>query len=249
MFSLKDRLTKLKGSWTSPNLSQTATTNEMSNPFGSGTDDGPLPVYLNGVKDTTKHRLLTPEMCDEIRSLMPTRIQLYTDWRLVYSLEQHGASLRSLYDNIAPDGKQSARVGYVLVVEDKKGGIFGAYTNEHFRPTDNRRYYGNGECFLWKLEKVPTLYIGDTKADDGAEADRSHRWSFKGFPFTGLNEFVIYCTSKFLSMGAGDGHYGLWIDSGLLNGVSNPSLTFGNETLSREGDKFHVVGLEVWRVG
>lgn len=50
-------------------------------------------------------------------------------------------------------------------------------------------------------------------------------------------------------MGAGDGHYGLLCDDGLLHGVSNPCQTYGNEVLSKEGKKFSIVALEVWRVG
>lgn len=222
-----------------------------SPPLHAGTfsyyDDEPLPpISLHGYMPTTKNRLLTPEMCDEIRNLMPTRVQLYTDWHLLYSLEQFGASLHSLYANVMPSSKLTRRVGYVLVIKDRKGSIFGAYANEPFHPTDSRRYYGNGECFLWKMEKVPNVILGDQSS---THEKTRHKWRFKGYPYTGLNEFVIYCTSEFLSMGAGDGHYGLWCDDGLVNGVCDPSLTFGNEVLSREGNKFHIVGLEVWRVG
>lgn len=210
-------------------------------------EDDTLPsVILNGYSDNTKNRLLRQEMCDELRQLMPTRIQLYTEWSLIYSLEQHGASLHSLYDNLKSDTNSNARVGYILVIQDRKGGIFGGYVNEPFHPTDSRRYYGNGECFLWKLEKVPDLRVN---VKESKQKEDSHNWQLRGYPYTGINEYSIYCTSKFLSMGAGDGHYGLWCDDGLYKGVSSPSLTFGNDVLSREGSKFHIVGLEIWRVG
>ncbi|QLQ77890.1 hypothetical protein HG537_0A01370 [Torulaspora globosa] len=205
-------------------------------------------VKLNGYLPTTKNKLLMPDMCDELRNLMPTRVQLYTDWQLLYSLEQHGASLRSLYDNVAPERATPMRVGYVLVIKDRKHGIFGAYTNEPFHPTESRRYYGNGECFLWKMDRVRGLSIG-TRCQSEDQVHDDYGWQFRGYPMTGVNEFAIYCQSNFLSLGAGDGHYGLWIDDSLLHGVSNPSLTFGNDVLSREGRKFHIVALEVWRVG
>ncbi|QLL30324.1 hypothetical protein HG536_0A01410 [Torulaspora globosa] len=216
-------------------------------------DDALPTVKLNGYLPTTKNKLLMPDMCDELRNLMPTRVQLYTDWQLLYSLEQHGASLRSLYDNVAPERATPMRVGYVLVIKDRKHGIFGAYTNEPFHPTENRRYYGNGECFLWKMDRVRGLSIGERR-DTGCQSeekvhDGEYGWQFRGYPMTGVNEFAIYCQSKFLSLGAGDGHYGLWVDDSLLHGVSCPSLTFGNDVLSREGRKFHIVALEVWRVG
>lgn len=211
-------------------------------------EEEPLPkVCFHGFMASTRHRLLTPEICDEVRSQMPTRIQLYPDWHLLYSLEQDGASLHSLYDKVAPDAKSPGRVGYVLLIEDRKGSIFGAYTNVPFQPTKHKLYYGNGECFLWKVERAPTISIGDGRSPSVDEPN--HHWRFRSYPCTGLNEFMIYCTSQFLSMGAGDGHYGLWCDNSLINGVSDSSLTFGNDVLSKEGNKFHIVNLEIWRAG
>ena len=211
-------------------------------------------VRLIGYLPTTKNRLLTVEMCDEIRMLMPTRIQLYNEWTLLYSLEQHGASLHSLYNNVTPsDEDVNRRIGYVTVIKDRHNGIFGAYSNEPLLPHEHKRYYGNGECFLWKLEKVPDVRIGnnrETKENEEDEINQNEeKWQFVGYPYTGVNEFAIYCTSEFLSMGAGNGRYGLWCDGSLLRGVSYPCQTYGNEPLSKEGEKFHIMGLEVWRVG
>lgn len=211
-------------------------------------DDFFIPVTLEGYAPTTKHRLLSPEMCDELRTLMPTRIQLFDKWELLYSLEQHGASIQSLFNRVNADANPAKRVGYVLIIEDRLGGIFGGYTNEPFHPTEKHAYYGNGECFLWKLEKVPDININEVNGEKKLDKN-SYRWSFKGFPHTGINEFSIYCTAKFLSMGAGEGHYGLWCDDSLFKGVCNPCLTYGNEVLSSEGKKFHIVNLEVWKIG
>jgi hypothetical protein len=46
-----------------------------------------------------------------------------------------------------------------------------------------------------------------------------------------------------------DGHYGLWLDDNLENGVSDPCPTFGNESLSEQGSKFDVMGVEIWYIG
>ena len=75
------------------------------------------------------------------------------------------------------------------------------------------------------------------------------RIRFKAFPYSGMNDFMIYCESGYLSVGGGDGHYGLWLDDTLDNGISDTCPTFGNEPLSEEGSKFEVLEVEVWYVG
>ncbi|KAI2839824.1 hypothetical protein CBS11232_9295 [Aspergillus niger] len=72
---------------------------------------------------------------------------------------------------------------------------------------------------------------------------------FKAFPYSGVNDYMMFCETGFLSLGGGDGHYGLWVDSSLEKGVSASCQTFGNEPLSDEGVKFDIIGVEVWYVG
>ncbi|KAB8343157.1 hypothetical protein FH972_022747 [Carpinus fangiana] len=70
------------------------------------------------------------------------------------------------------------------------------------------------------------------------------RIRFKAFPYSGENDYLIFCEQGFLSVGGGDGHYGLWLDGSLERGVSEPCPTFGNEQLSDDGGKFEVMGVE-----
>lgn len=289
MFNMKDAFNRLKTTWSNSESSQEPMERRSTYPLASSSkmkadnkayvhdDDSLPPVTLLGYAPKTKNRLLNPEMCDELRPLMPTRIQLYQEWTLLYSLEQHGASLHSLYERVKPDSSVPRRVGYVLVIKDRKNSIFGAYSNEAFHPNEHMRYSGNGECFLWKMDNVqervlkpsnsedlidiePNLIdldddknenkINDEKQLKTEESQNSKMsWKLCAYPYTGANEFMIYCTSKFLSMGAGDGHYGLWCDDSLMRGVTNPTQTYGNDILSKEGKKFSILGLEVWRVG
>lgn len=90
---------------------------------------------------------------------------------------------------------------------------------------------------------------------------------------------MIFCEQSFLSVGGGDGHYGLWLDDTFERGISSPwyvsldlyqilvnpfsytilkntntnnkptSPTFGNESLSDEGEKFDILGVEIWSIG
>lgn len=242
----------------------------------------PSPLYsvpplsdltLSGYSENTKHRLLDAELAGNIRNLMPARVQLYDRWELVYSLEQHGISLNSLYRNCNPDNqarqlklnKAKSQVhdpgyadavvknmvtfgssththgsrphGYVMIIHDEHRNKFGCYVNEHLRPQELKRYYGNGECFLWKLEH-----------------HQKNNPRFKAFMYTGLNDNLIYSNHDFIAIGSSRGNNGLYLDKFLDSGVSYPCDTFGNEILNgldpeRKYGKFRVVDLEVWRIG
>lgn len=207
------------------------------------------PVILED-SDDLKHLILNEELISDIRGLMPPTVQLKSTWKLVYSLEKHGASLNTLYRNCEPLWDE--RPEYLLVIRDKTYCVFGAYVNEPFRKiSETKRYYGNGECFLWKFnESRDDEDINSAKQgkDRNATIPRSSAPRFQAFPYTGVNNFVIFSTPNFLSLGGGDGHYGLWIDESLAKGVSNYSLTFGNDPLSNFGINFEILDLEVWHI-
>ncbi|KAL2359539.1 hypothetical protein RJZ56_007604 [Blastomyces dermatitidis] len=365
---------------------------------------------------------LTRSLAEEIRLLVPPRLQLLDTWQLAYSLDRDGSSLLTLYDKCREFGNKSQRAGYVLVVKDSStaglggggggagisGGVmFGAYLTDPPHPASH--YYGTGECFLWRASVIPSTplmqvrsttttttttssgngdgevmatgagigaggrvqstegdnnnnllelaglplppsadttqvrgrtttlrgeersnnvndanYDGSTfsslheslaRIEDGPDtasttgkrgdgdssrsryggdllsptqrrsasrgttgssdndgsgdgqqvapanylptgASRSgsgattpERIRFKAFPYSGVNDYMIFCETGFLSVGGGDGHYGLWLDDSFEKGVSNTCPTFGNEPLSDEGTKFDVLGVEIWYIG
>ncbi|KAI2627528.1 TLD-domain-containing protein [Hypoxylon sp. NC1633] len=73
---------------------------------------------------------------------------------------------------------------------------------------------------------------------------------FQNFAYTGANDYCIFCETKFLSIGGGGGGtYGLWLNDSLSRGHSAPCDTFLNQPLSDEGEKFDVLGVELWVVG
>ncbi|KAG7191274.1 oxidation resistance protein 1 [Scheffersomyces spartinae] len=139
-------------------------------------------LTLVGYRKSTRHRITDTDLAGEIRNLLPPRLQLYDEWSLVYSLEQHGVSLNTLYHNCDPkyDPFKGTRTtekgfaesivtravgsqilhekkrpqGYVMVVQDEHRSIFGCFLSEPLKQVDHKRYYGNGECFLWKCENV-----------------------------------------------------------------------------------------------
>jgi hypothetical protein len=81
------------------------------------------PLTLTGYRDSTSFssRLLENALAEEIRLLMPPRVQLVDEWRLVYSLEQNGTSLGSLYS--LSEEYRGKRGGFVLVVRDASQGV------------------------------------------------------------------------------------------------------------------------------
>jgi hypothetical protein len=223
------------------------------------------PLVLHGYSEGTPAaaKLLTPAVAEEIRTMIPERLRIAEDWQLVYSLEQDGSSLTTLYQKCRD--YEHRRVGFVLVVKDQEGGTFGAYLSEHPRPAPS--YFGNGECFLWRastLASLPPPPSADTTnltrntqlapAPRGSTASpapstASETIRFKAFPYSGLNDCYINCEMGYLSVGSGGGHYGLWLDDSLDVGHSAQCDTFGNEPLSDEGEKFFVLGVELWVVG
>jgi hypothetical protein len=75
--------------------------------------------YREGASGSGK--LLTPAVAEEIRTMIPERLRIAEDWRLVYSLEQDGSSLTTLYQKCRDYERR--RVGFVLVVKDQEGGV------------------------------------------------------------------------------------------------------------------------------
>ncbi|KAF2018325.1 TLD-domain-containing protein [Aaosphaeria arxii CBS 175.79] len=235
------------------------------------------PLTLKGWRRSTTQsaRLLTKALAEEIRLLVPPRLQLVDDWSLIYSLEQNGVSLATLYEKC--DDYRGKRGGFVLVIRDGEGGVFGAYLSDAPHPSPH--FFGNGECFLWRAHVLPTLpdlsnlppppsadttnaqrmttvaapknTLSPPSSAHGSRSGTStpERIRFKAFPYSGVNDYMIFCEHGFLSVGGGDGHYGLWLDDNLENGVSCPCPTFGNEPLSDEGKKFEVLGVELWYLG
>lgn len=64
--------------------------------------------------------------------------------------------------------------------------------------------------------------------------------------------YFISSERSFLALGGGEGHdarYGLWLDDGFNRGQSSKCGTFENDPLSDEGEKFDIVGVELWVVG
>jgi len=190
-------------------------------------DEAPVELLGRSPATTT---VLEHKLARELRAALPALHRLAKSWTLLYSLDQHGISLSTLYTRCAtaPEGG-----GTILALRDADGALFGTWIGEPLRMHAGS-YYGSGEAFLWK-------------EDTEDASPRVWKW-------TGANSYVALCEPKFISFGGGEGHYGLYIDAGLLDGSSARCSTFGNAILcSGAGDmrgeaRFECVGLEVWSV-
>lgn len=116
-----------KSSRSSPSHSQTNLATGMNGAyFSPPRTASPAPfqpppltaLNLQGWKSSTGERakLLTRTLAEEIRLLFPARNQLVDRWRLIYSLDQDGSSLSTLYKKA--DDYRGKRGGFVLVVRD-----------------------------------------------------------------------------------------------------------------------------------
>ncbi|TDL26885.1 TLD-domain-containing protein [Rickenella mellea] len=185
-------------------------------------------VRLLGRKEITTP-VLSVSMADAIRPHLPALSRLATSWTLVYSLDQHGISLNTLYARC-----EAQQIGALVVMQDSAGGVFGAWVSEGIYLSKGA-YYGSGDSFLWR------------STQNNADDIQVYKW-------TGKNEYVALCEPEYLSFGGGEGHYGLYLDDTLLTGTTHPCPTFGNECLAdgertRQMVTFDCVGLEVWGIG
>ncbi|KAJ3223342.1 oxidation resistance protein 1 [Clydaea vesicula] len=164
--------------------------------------------------------ILTVELAKQIQPHLPPLQKEASIWNLVYSLEQHGISLATMFHN-------TPNKPALLVIKDTNKNVFGAFSNEGFKR--QLGFYGNGSCFLWKkileqsTEKV------------------------KVFKSTGSNNYHILSEiGADIAFGGGTGKFGLWLDATLDNGYSSNCPTFENEALSTT-ENFHCDCVEVWQ--
>ena len=114
-------------------------------------------VRLTGRKDVTAP-VLTVELADmvslsqqfnvpgvtermrlQLRPFFPALARLPKAWSLLYSLDQHGISLNTLYGRC-----QDFKGSTLMVVRDSQDAVFGAWMGEGIHPSKGA-YYGSGE--------------------------------------------------------------------------------------------------------
>ncbi|GAA5894946.1 hypothetical protein JCM8208_000071 [Rhodotorula glutinis] len=238
-----------------PSPARAATTSGAGGARAGGFDPTAQPIKLVGLRPGVQ-RVLEDDVAEGIRPSLPPRLRLSSRWTLLYSLDQHGISLTTLFSSLQR-GLASRDGGFVLVVKTSKGDVCGAYVSEALRDgareqRGSTRWLGDGSCFLWRATPFPPhdFRLGS---------------SVQSFKPTFRNTYYAYATSTpspvlasplggtggeaFLAFGGGeDGQFGLWVDGVFERGWTGRSETFGNEPLvggagggargeKREGEK------------
>ncbi|ELU41951.1 TLD domain-containing protein [Rhizoctonia solani AG-1 IA] len=173
--------------------------------------------------------ILSVETAEKLRPYLPALRRLSPKWSLLYSLDQHGISLATFYTRC----EQPTTGGCLVAIRDSEGATFGVWCGDGIRKQDG--YAGTGESFLWSQKQ------------DGGPV--------KIFKWTGKNDYVRLCETDFISFGGGNGKFGLYLDSALLDGESASCPTFDNEPLCSGGNassagtvKYECVGIEAWSI-
>uniref|UniRef100_A0A6B2LKV8 Oxidation resistance protein 1 n=1 Tax=Arcella intermedia TaxID=1963864 RepID=A0A6B2LKV8_9EUKA len=151
-----------------------------------------------------------------LTTFLPPRFKL-KDWELLFCTSTDGISMLSFYL------KTRDADPTLLVVEDKKGHVFGAFVTEPWEK--QKGYYGTGESFLFKLRPK--------------ELSDVWRW-------TGRNTYFMYSNDNSISVGGGRGQHGLWLGNDWYDGISQCSDTFENKPLSYS-EKFVIKTVEIWK--
>ncbi|KAI8047610.1 TLD-domain-containing protein [Thamnidium elegans] len=174
------------------------------------------PRLLNRSSQT--YACLENNLAENLQPWLPSRISVSSKWSLVYSLDQHGASLSTLYNRTSQN-----RGPCLLVIQDSNDEIFGAYLSEGVHMDTS--CYGTGECFLWKQNKTTKMVIV--------------------YPWTMINDYLVYSNGDFFAVGGGQGKFGLWLHSDLTHGYTESCGTFNNPSLTIDSS-FECVALEIW---
>lgn len=219
---------------------------------GASVDMEFLPPDLIGATE-----IFTMEHREKLCSVLPARAQGYM-WSLAFSTSQHGFSLASMYRKM-----QRVDSPVLLVIQDTDNNVFGAMTSCALHPSEH--FYGTGESFLYSFQRIeedtsPGAH-GPVHADDANKETDSDNQSdakkedneqlqtvktkFKYWGWTGDNMYFIRGSNDNISIGAGDGKFGLWLDGDLYLGRTQRCKTYGNEPLTTRED-FIVKIMECW---
>ncbi|KAH9634208.1 hypothetical protein HF086_001410 [Spodoptera exigua] len=169
--------------------------------------------------------VLTMEHREKLCSVLPARAQGYM-WQLAFSTSQHGFSLASMYRKM-----QRVDSPVLLVIQDTDNNCSGEEARRQSQAAiDSAKDKDNKD---------------DATKDDKGDQPPPVKTKFKYWGWTGDNMYFIRGSNDNISIGAGDGKFGLWLDGDLYLGRTQRCKTYGNEPLTTRED-FIVKIMECW---
>mmetsp|Transcript_30179 Transcript_30179/g.46028 ORF Transcript_30179/g.46028 Transcript_30179/m.46028 type:complete len:447 (-) Transcript_30179:1160-2500(-) len=204
-------------------------------------------LAASGKDPDCQPNVLSPPMMNALRKFLPFAVSEDNFW-LKYSMIRDGAAMRALLKQV----RSSART--VIAIETMDGDVFGSFTSSPWRP-NGKRFYGNGESFLWKVKQNRYTECNNVQEQIELEKDIDvFKWSGKNYNIQALvspdDDLVIGSGGDdqgdhFDDQGKGSG---LMINSNLERGVSDGCLTFDSPRLngSNTDALFEIANVEVW---
>ncbi|NP_001360511.1 Oxidation resistance protein 1 [Caenorhabditis elegans] len=170
-------------------------------------------------------QILDELMIRQVMDILPPRAEGYP-WVNIYNSEKHGFSLATMYRKMAEFDEDLSPV--LLIIRDTKEHVFGAVVSSAIRPNDH--FFGTGDsCLLWRFTgEVP------------------HTRELRQYNWTGDNQYFVNAAKDSLSIGAGSGRNGLWLDADLNHGSSQKCETFDNEPLCGDDQDFIIQFIEAY---
>jgi hypothetical protein len=99
----------------------------------------PHRINLHGRNQDTP-AVMTKQIAEELRAFLPPLQKESNHWDLVYSIDQHGISIHTMFQMAQDSGCPC-----VLVLRTDHNAILGAYLSEP--PNFRKGYYGNGTWY------------------------------------------------------------------------------------------------------
>jgi len=169
--------------------------------------------------------MIKNEQFETLWEWLPQEYKL-SDPTLVYSMNKHGASIKTLY------AKTEAYKGYsmIIIIKSDKNTIFGAFIDQVFKPDwTGIKYTGSDECFVFSLFPQEAKFAASKKNSDH-----------------------LVCAGDYISIGNGGDGPAIYLDEELNNGQTYKCDTYNNPQLNgldgKANSAFRCLNLEVYVV-
>ncbi|CAH8857787.1 unnamed protein product [Trichobilharzia szidati] len=185
-------------------------------------------AYLLNDKEKVTHPsecISSKELAAIITSIEDHKLSQLSKPYLVFSSNIDGNSLRTFY---AKAGETANPATILLIRSSSKHSVIGAFCSERWQPRVESGYYGNGLCFLFRIQPGPLTihrWIGST-TNDPAIMNSPRYLRFQRATNNGIE----------IGGGGGGGSMkndlpGISLDSCLTMASSGPTETFSNPCL------------------